>query len=76
MCFPAGTVARADFEQAAGAYYQIPEMFIPEDKEACAAVQRGLRARLATAGRFSLEEKPCHEFANYLLDRLVGRPPA
>lgn len=72
MCFPKSTVERPDFEHAAKAYYEIPEMFIPEDKQACAAVQRGIRAGLAQPGRFSLEEKPCHEFAKYLLDRVVG----
>jgi choline monooxygenase len=74
MCFPKSTAGRPDFEEAAKAYYEIPEMFIPEDKAACAAVQRGVGARLARPGRFSLEEKPCHEFAKYLLGRVVGRP--
>lgn len=76
MCFPRSTVARPDFEKEVQRYYEIPEMFFPEDKTACASVQKGLRSRLAEPGRFSLEEKPCYEFANYLLDRVVGRPSA
>jgi phenylpropionate dioxygenase-like ring-hydroxylating dioxygenase large terminal subunit len=72
MAFPAGTIARPDFEDAVKSYYEIPEMFIPEDRAIAETMQRGLRARLGRPGRFALEEKPCHAFANYLLDRVVG----
>jgi phenylpropionate dioxygenase-like ring-hydroxylating dioxygenase large terminal subunit len=72
MCFPRSTVERPDFEEQAKTYYEIPEMFIPEDRAISETMQRGLTARLSRAGRFALEEKPCHAFANYLLDRIVG----
>jgi choline monooxygenase len=71
MCFPESTTARPDFEEEAKRYYEIPEMFIPEDRAIGETMQRGLRARLGRPGRFALEEKPCHAFANYLLDRVL-----
>lgn len=71
MCFPQRTIERADFEEEAKRYYEIPEMFIPEDRAIAETMQRGLRARLGRPGRFALEEKPCHAFANYLLDRVL-----
>jgi len=40
----------------------------------CEALQRGVRSRLARAGRYSVQEAACHDFANWVLDRLVGRP--
>ncbi len=72
MCFPKSTVERPDFEEKVTMYYEIPESFFPEDRAICAANHRGQRARLSRPGRFALEEEPCHAFANYLLDRVLG----
>lgn len=72
MCFPKSTIERPDFEAVAERWYEIPESFIPEDRAIAETMQRGLRARLGRPGRFALDEKPCHAFANYLLDRVVG----
>jgi phenylpropionate dioxygenase-like ring-hydroxylating dioxygenase large terminal subunit len=76
ICFPETTVARSDFEREVQRYYEIPEAFIPEDKEVVALVQKGLRARLAREGRFSVEERPCYGFANWLLDQVLGTEDA
>jgi choline monooxygenase len=72
VCFPKTTVALPDFEASSRRYYEILECFVPEDKRSCELVQRGLRGRLARAGRFARKEKVCHGFANWLLDRVLG----
>jgi phenylpropionate dioxygenase-like ring-hydroxylating dioxygenase large terminal subunit len=72
ICFPKRTLERADFDEAVKRYYEIVEDFIPEDKVIAEQTQRGLRGRLALPGRFSIHERPCHGFANWLLDRVEG----
>jgi len=73
-CFPAAVIARPDFEQATKPYYDPMEIFLPEDWGVCEILQRGVRSRLARPGRYSVQEAACHDFANWLLDRIVGRP--
>ena len=75
LCFPKSTVALPDFDQKIGAYYEMLETFIPEDKAISEMTQRGLRSSLARAGRFSVHEQPCHSFSNWLLDRVLGAEP-
>jgi phenylpropionate dioxygenase-like ring-hydroxylating dioxygenase large terminal subunit len=73
-CFPQSTIDREDFErEAEEKYYPPMELFIAEDKGICEVVQRGIVSRLMRPGRFSpTEEKTVHEFAAYVLDRVVG----
>ena len=40
----------------------------------CEHVQRGLQGGLYRPGRYHSQEAPCHAFANYVLDKVVGRP--
>jgi phenylpropionate dioxygenase-like ring-hydroxylating dioxygenase large terminal subunit len=75
MCFPKSTVERPDFEREVGRYYDLVEMFLPEDQAVCESLQRGLQSRFAKAGRFAVEERPCYAFANYLLDRMTEPHP-
>lgn len=72
FCFPKQTIARPDFEKEVQQYYEIVEAFVPEDKEISTLTQQGLHGHLSRAGRFSVHETPCHGFANWLLDRVVG----
>lgn len=72
ICFPQSTVALPDFAQKVGAYYEMLETFIPEDKTISELTQRGLRSSLARAGRFSIHEQPCHSFSNWLLDQVLA----
>ena len=76
FCFPKSTVALPDFEGQVGAYYEMVETFIPEDKTILELTQRGLHSSLARAGRFSIHEQPCHSFSNWLLDRVLRADPA
>lgn len=72
FCFPRSVVSRDDFDTEASRYYEIVENFIPEDKEVAELTQRGLASGFAKAGRFSVHERPCHVFAKWLLDRVIG----
>jgi phenylpropionate dioxygenase-like ring-hydroxylating dioxygenase large terminal subunit len=47
-----------------------------QDMEGCAAVDRGLRSRLARPGRLSHLEETIWQFQNWLLDRLEAEPQA
>jgi choline monooxygenase len=72
-CFPKSTIERDDFERVVPDYYAPMDLFIAEDKEICEVVQRGIRGRLAKAGRFSpQQERTVHEFKRYLLNRVLG----
>jgi phenylpropionate dioxygenase-like ring-hydroxylating dioxygenase large terminal subunit len=75
-CFPTSVIARPGFESRLGPYYEPAELFLAEDWAICEGVQRGVRGRLGAPGRFHPQEAPCHAFANWLLDRVVGRPAA
>jgi phenylpropionate dioxygenase-like ring-hydroxylating dioxygenase large terminal subunit len=72
-CFPRVAIGRRDFEEIVRHYYEPLEVFLPEDWAVCEALQRGVRGRLARPGRYSLQEQACHDFANWVLDRVVGR---
>jgi hypothetical protein len=72
-CFPKETIERPDFEQKVPDYYAPMDMFIREDCEICEVVQRGIRSRFATAGRFSpQQERTVYQFDRYLLNRMFG----
>jgi len=73
-CFPKDTVALENFEEEAeDKYYPPMELFIKEDKGICEVVHRGIVGRYANPGRFSpTEEQTVYEFANYVLDHVIG----
>ncbi len=73
-CFPRETVALDNFEEEAeDKYYPPMELFIKEDKGICEVVHRGIVGRYANPGRFSpTEEQTVYEFANYVLDHVIG----
>jgi choline monooxygenase len=72
-CFPRSAIAQPDFERAVRDYYEPAEIFLPEDWAVCEVLQRGMRGRLARPGRYSVQEQACYDFANYVLDHVVGR---
>ncbi len=73
-CFPKSTVALDNFEKDFEQIYVPPMlMFIGEDKGICEVVHRGVVGRLARPSRYSPEEEETvHEFANYVLDHVLG----
>lgn len=73
-CFPKSTTELENFEQEAEEKYYPPmELFIKEDKEICEVVNRGIVGRFARPSRFSpSEEQTVYEFANYVLDHVIG----
>ncbi len=75
-CFPRSVMERPDFSARLAPYYEPAELFLPEDWALCEGVQRGLRAGLGRPGRYHPQEAPCHAFANWLIDRVVGRASA
>ncbi len=74
-CFAVSTVARPDFEATAKRYYNRTSTTLPQDNNACATQQRGIRAPGARPGRYSMREQLVHHIANYVLDRLLGPGP-
>jgi choline monooxygenase len=73
--FPKTTVALPDFQQTVGeAYYHKYSEIIREDLTISPNVQRGLRSGAYTPGRYSVEEFIVHRIANYVIDRVVGKP--
>lgn len=71
FCFPKHTTSLPHFGREVSAYYEMVETFLPEDKAIAELTQRGLRSKLARAGRFSIHEQPSHSFSNWLLDRVL-----
>jgi len=73
-CFPKDTVALENFEEEVeDKYYPPMELFIKEDKGICEVVHRGIVGRHARPGRYSpTEEQTVYEFANYVLDHVIG----
>ena len=72
-CFPASTVARSDFGEHVGKYYRRWDKSIPEDNAISERQQAGLESPAAASGRLSVHEPVVHSFANWVLDRTIGR---
>ena len=75
-CFPQSTIESENFvREAEDKYYPPMELFVEEDKNICEVIQRGIVGKLARSGRYCPgQEKTVYEFANYVLDRVVGSP--
>jgi len=73
-CFPQSTIDLPNFAaDVEDKYYPSMDLFLAEDKGICEVVHRGLRGRLSGLARYSpSEERTVHEFANYVLDRVIG----
>lgn len=72
-CFPKSTIARPDFEQAVDRYYFRWDKSIPEDNEISVQQQAGLKTLgKHPMGRLSLHEPAVHQFAHWILDRVLG----
>lgn len=75
-CFPRARLERPDFAEIAARYYKRVDITLPEDNEVCERQQAGLRSPLCRPGRFSHKEKIVHALDNWIIDRVVGPPPA
>ena len=71
-CFPAQSVARADFAELAPNYYRRQDMVVREDNEISEKQQRGLASVLARPGRLSPKERIVHKLDNWVLDRVLA----
>jgi phenylpropionate dioxygenase-like ring-hydroxylating dioxygenase large terminal subunit len=71
-CFPASTVARADFDDVAARYFKRWDTTAQEDIDASERQQRGLASPFSARGRFSHHEVLVHEIDNWVLDRVLG----
>jgi choline monooxygenase len=74
-CFPTAAFERPDFEETAAPYYERLRTTLAEDNAICELQQKGVRTRLNyRVGRISYRELLVHSIANYVLDRVVGKP--
>ncbi len=73
-CFPQSTIDLEHFERdVEERYYPSMGLFIKEDKEICEAAHRGIVGRLAKPGRYCpRQERTVYQFANYVLDHVIG----
>jgi choline monooxygenase len=72
--FPKGSVGRPDFEEVVARYYKRWDTSIPEDNEISNVQQKGLSSPFARPGRLTHLEPLVHDFANWVLDRVIDRP--
>ncbi|MBM3540498.1 MAG: aromatic ring-hydroxylating dioxygenase subunit alpha [Alphaproteobacteria bacterium] len=72
-CFHPETVARPDFQEIVGRYYQRWDVSVKEDNDVNELQQRGVSSPLAEAGRVSPMEALSHTHRNWVLDRVIGR---
>ena len=71
-CFPKSTIDLPEFEQAVSRYYFRWDKSIPEDNEISVRQQAGLKTLgRHPMGRLSLHEPAVHQFAHWILDRVL-----
>lgn len=71
-CFPRTTVARADFEGKAAAYYQRWRLVAEEDVGMLELQQQGLASPLRQPGQMSWREATVHRIDQWVMSRLPG----
>ena len=71
-CFPKDTVARRDFDELVGNYYERWNKSIVEDNEISDIQQIGISSPFVMPGRFSYMEPLVHTIDNWVLDRVLG----
>ena len=71
-CFPAETIARADFDDKVQAYFDRWRLATAEDNAICEAQQQG-QAFDRRPGRYSADEFAVHAFDNWVLDQVLDR---
>jgi phenylpropionate dioxygenase-like ring-hydroxylating dioxygenase large terminal subunit len=74
--FPRMTVERTDFAEIVHRYYKRWDLSIPEDNDISNLQQRGLASPFARPGRLTHLEPLVHDFANWVLDRVLDSAPA
>lgn len=69
--FPKDRTERDDFEELAERYYHRMDSILPEDNVAVEEQQRGLRAPVNAASKFTHMETLCHAFDNWIVDQVL-----
>ncbi len=70
--FPKSYFAREDFERLAQNYYRRNEMVVAEDKEITLRQYAGIQSPYARIARLCADETHVSQFANWIVDRVVG----
>jgi phenylpropionate dioxygenase-like ring-hydroxylating dioxygenase large terminal subunit len=73
--FPKSYFERADFERLSANYYKRNELVVVEDKDVSIRQYAGIRSPYARIARLCRGETMVHEFANWIIDQVVGPPP-
>jgi len=69
-CFPAATIARADFDDRVQAYFDRWRLATAEDNAICEAQQRG-QVFARAPGRYAPDEFAVHAFDNWVLQQVL-----
>ena len=75
FCFPKSTMADPEFERKAEPYFRRWLAGALEDNVISEAQHAGALSVAHRPGPFSHRERAVHEIANWLLDRVLDRPP-
>ncbi len=70
--FPKSYFERADFEQLSQNYYRRNEMVVGEDKAITLRQYAGIRSPYARIARLCANETHVSQFANWIVDRVIG----
>ncbi|MFO1170986.1 MAG: aromatic ring-hydroxylating dioxygenase subunit alpha [Hyphomicrobiaceae bacterium] len=70
--FPKSYFQRPDFERLSANYYRRNELVVAEDKDVSLRQYAGLQSPYARIARLCADETMVHDFANWIVDRVVG----
>ena len=70
--FPKSYFERPDFEVRVQNYYRRNDIVVAEDKDIALRQYAGLQSPYARIARLCAEETMVHDFANWIVDRVVG----
>ncbi len=70
--FPKSYFERPDFERLSANYYRRNELVVAEDKDVSLRQYAGLQSPYARIARLCADETMVHDFANWIVDRVVG----
>ncbi len=70
--FPKAYFERPDFERLSANYFRRNELVVAEDKDVSLRQYAGLQSPYARIARLCKDETMVHDFANWIVDRVVG----
>ena len=70
--FPKSYFERPDFERLSANYFRRNEMVVVEDKDVSIRQYAGFQSPYARIARLCSDETMVHDFANWIVDRVVG----